>query len=888
MIGSRISFIETVVKSALYTEFANRFCCAVFGPEIRASLPPSVAKAMEGRRLLRRIEIALVVFVSSLNLRAETGYDAWLRYARIDDPAESRRYDSLPAAVVVLGDSPVLRAAREELVRGVRGMLGRTLREEVKLPGENAIVLGVFDDVQRTFPELGALPTLSADGFLVRSLRVGGNQYLIVSGPDDRGVLYGAFHLLRRIGLREPINRLDVQESPSAPIRFLNHWDNLNGTIERGYAGKSIFWETNHIVQDLGRIRDYARLMASLGINGCSINNVNADSRVVSREYLPEVARVAGVFRPWGVRLVLSLDFASPRRIGGIPTFDPLDPRAVEFWKKTVDDVYRAIPDLAGFVLKADSEGRLGPSDYGRTHADAANVIARAIKPHGGVLFYRGFVYNNRLDWRDLKLDRAKAAYDNFHPLDGKFEDNVIIQIKTGPIDFQVREPASPLFAGLEKTSEAIELQITQEYLGQQRHLCYLAPMWKEALDFDLHAKGNHTPVKELVSGKTFKRPTGGYVGVSNVGRDTNWLGHHLAMANLYAFGRLAWNPDLSSEKIAGEWTRLTFGTDPRVVDTIVDMQLKSWPAYENYTGNLGIGTLTDIIGIHYGPAPESSEHNGWGQWHRSNATGTGMDRTVATGTGFIGQYPPPVARRFESLESCPDDLLLFFHHVPYTHVLHSGETVIQHIYDAHYQGAKQAARFVTQWKSLRGRIDEQRYHETLQRLEYQAGHAMVWRDAVNHWFYKLTRIPDQKGRVDHPLNRIEAEAMTLNGYGVINIRPFEAASGEKAAQVTSPDRRGSLSFRYTGLPGWFDLAVQYFDENDGVSRFKLFAGDQLVAQWNADDTLPSMLPDAHTSTRRTIPGLALRPGDEIRIDAVAEGGENAVVDYVEIQPSSR
>jgi alpha-glucuronidase len=825
--------------------------------------------------------ILLLSLAAATRLRAETGSDGWLRYHAIDDDAGRPRDDSLPTVVVVLNDSPVLNSTREELIRGVRGMLGRSLRTETGRPKENAIVLGPFEEVKRAFPRLRIPAELKTDGFWLKSLRSDGRAHLLITGPNDRGVLYGTFALLRRIGLRESVGRLDVRENPFAPIRFLNHWDNLNGTIERGYAGKSIFWESNHVVENLSRAHDYARLMASLGINGCSINNVNADARVVSREYLPEVARVADVFRLWGVRLLLSLDFASPRKIGRIDTFDPLDPRAVEFWKKTVDDVYRAIPDLAGFVLKADSEGRLGPSEYGRTHADAANVIARAIKPHGGVLFYRGFVYNHKMDWRDPSLDRAKAAYDNFHRLDGRFEDNVIIQIKHGPIDFQVREPASPLFGGLKQTSQAVELQITQEYLGQQRHLCYTVPMWKEALDFDLHANGAGTPVKELVAGRTFHRPTGGFVGVSNVGRDTNWLGHHLAMANLYGFGRLAWNANLSSRQIADEWTRLTFDHDAVVTRTIVDLLLKSWPAYEDYTGNLGIGTLTDIINIHFGPAPESSEHNGWGQWHRSNETGTGMNRTIATGTGYLAQYPPAVAQKFESLRTCPDELLLFMHHVPYTHVLHSGKTVMQHFYDSHYVGAEAAARFVEQWQSLRGRIDDQRYRETLARLEFQASHAVVWRDAINNWFFKKSAIPDAKDRVGRSPNRIEAESMELEGYAATNIVPFEAASGERAIHIISPSRRGTASLRYPGKSA-SGMTVQYFDEDDGVSRFRVLVGGRLVDEWKADDTLPTKLPDAHSSSRRTIRGLALKTGDAIRIEAFADGGENAVIDYVE------
>jgi alpha-glucuronidase len=814
---------------------------------------------------------------------AETGYEAWLRYVRVEEAIAKKQYGWLPTVSVVLGDSSMLLSAQQELHRGIQGMLGQALRAESSPSDQGAILLGPLNVMTNAFPILGRAPDLIADGYWLKAVTARGQRWIVVTALNDRGVLYGTFALLRRVGLRAPLSRLDVRENPQAPVRFLNHWDNLNGTIERGYAGGSIFWQSNRINADLSRARDYARLMASLGINGCAINNVNADARVVTPEYLPQVARVADVFRPWGVRLLLSLDFASPRKIGGVDTFDPLDPQAVAFWRKTIDAVYRAIPDLAGFVIKADSEGRLGPSEYRRTHADAANAIARAIQPYGGLLFYRGFVYDHKMDWRNLKLDRAKAAYDNFHKLDGTFEENVVIQIKHGPIDFQVREPASPLFGGLERTSMAMELQITQEYFGQQRHLCFLVPMWKEVLDFDLQARGVGTPVKDLLAGKVFHQATGGMVGVSNVGRDTNWLGHHLAMANLFGFGRLAWNANLSSRQIAEEWTRLTFGHDSRVVDTIVKLQLRSWPAYENYTGNLGIGTLTDIIDLHFGPAPESSEHNGWGQWHRSNEQGTGMDRTVATGTGYIAQYAPGVAQRYESLRQCPEELLLFLHHVPYTHVLRSGKTVIQHFYDAHYQGAGEAARFVAEWRTLQGRLDEQRYREILFRLEYQAGHAVVWRDAINDWFFKKSRIPDKKGRVGHHPNRVEAESMRLEGYVVTNINPFEAASGGQAVQISNANRQGAVSFRYQGSSGQHDLIIQFFDEDDGVSQFAVSVAGRQVDQWEANLPTPTKLPNAHSSTRHTIRGLTLRTGDEIRIEAMADGGENAVIDYVEL-----
>ena len=421
----------------------------------------------------------------------------------------------------------------------------------------------------------------------------------------------------------------------------------INGTISTaassaGTAAGPFFLRAEKFGTTWRARGQYARLLASIGINACTINNVNAAPAVLDDAFIAQVRRIADVFRPWGVQLSLSVDLSSPKVIGGLDTFDPLDGRVADWWRTKVDEIYRQIPDFAGFVVKADSEGRSGPSAYGRTHADAANVIARALKPHGGIVFYRAFVYNHHLDWHELKNDRARAAYDNFHPLDGKFDPNVIIQIKNGPIDFQVREPVSPLFGDLESTNKAIELQITQEYTGQQKQLCFLVPMWKEVLDFDMHLPdGQPSQVKDIVSRAASNRSHSGFVGVANVGLDENWMGSPLALANLYGFGRLAWNPDLSSEKIIDEWTRLTFGNDPLVVQTISKLQLDSWPVYESYTGPLGVGTLTKITGNHYDPGPESSEENGWGQWHRADHQGIGMDRTMATGTGYIGQYPP-------------------------------------------------------------------------------------------------------------------------------------------------------------------------------------------------------------------------------------------------------
>jgi alpha-glucuronidase len=608
----------------------------------------------------------------------------------------------------------------------------------------------------------------------------------VVTGGSDRGALYGAFALLRKIASGQSVATIDEKETPYAPVRWVNQWDNLDGSIERGYGGRSIFWEGGHARQDLSRVSDYGRLLASLGINATTIDNVNADKRLLSDEYIPQVARIAEALRPWGVRIALSVDFGSPQSLGGLNTFDPLDPKVAEWWKQRADAIYSAIPDLAGFVLKADSEGRVGPSAYKRTHADAANVVARALAPHHGVLLYRGFVYDHHMDWNNPKNDRARAAYDNFKPLDGQFDDNVIIQIKNGPIDFQVREPVSPLFEALEKTNEAMELQVTQEYMGQARHLVFLAPQWKEVLDV-VRRQNRHLL---------------GFAGVVNVGLDDNWLGNNLSQANLYAYGRFAWNPALTPEAIVREWTLQTFGGDPKVVETIDAMQLSSWKTYENYTGPLGLQTLTDIVGNHYGVAVEASENNGWGQWHRADAKGVGMDRTVATGTGYIGQYSAQVARTYENLQTCPDDLLLFMHHVPYTYALHSGKTVIQTIYDSHYEGARAAEGYIPQWESLQGKIDDQRYAAVLAQLKYQAGQAEVWRDAVVNWFLKESGIPDAKGRAGQHPGRIEAESMTLDGYAPVDVKPWETASGGKA-----PSTALSCSMQKCLRPASFALA---------------------------------------------------------------------------------
>jgi alpha-glucuronidase len=836
----------------------------------------------------RHLGLLIALTLTSLIAQAETGSQAWLRYAPIPNKAA---YATLPNKIVVLGNTPTDQAAANELQHGLTSMLGRPFTISHKTEDNtSALVLANISTFNKAFTVTG--DKLPPESFTLGEKSEGKTHRYIILGADPRGELYGVFHLLELVASQQPLPSKPITESSASSIRWTNEWNNLNGTIERGYAGPSIFYENGHVRQDLSRVSDYGRLLASIGINGVTVNNVNSDLRTLEPDMIREFARIADQFRPWGVRISLAVDLSSPQVVGHLPTFDPVHPTVIAWWQTKVDEIYRAIPDFAGFVIKADSEGRVGPSQYHRTPAEAANVVARALKPHGGIVLYRGFVYNNHLDYNDLKADRARAGYDNFHALDGKFEPNVVIQVKNGPIDFQVREPASPLFAALQHTSQAIELQITQEYLGQQRHMVFLVPMWKATLDTDMRANNQSTPVKDIVTGKSFHQPLGGFVGVANVGLDANWMHHPMAMANLYGFGRLSWNPNLTTDQILDTWTRLTWGNNPTVVSTINELQRHSWHAYEQYTGNLGIGTLTNILGYHFGPGIESAERNGWGQWFRADAQGIGMDRTTATGTGYIGQYPPELAKVYEDVNTCPDDLLLFMHHVPYTHVLHDGKTpegqknIVQYVYDAHYEGAATAQTYVPRWQTLHGLIDDDRYNETLKLLTYQAGHAIVWRDAVTRWFQKESNIPDTHGRVGNYPDRIEAENMTAEGYTPIDVKPWETASNSKAAVCNQPTGC-TLTTTLNNPAGTYNITVQYFDFWSGKSKFSLDLNGQPIGTWIADDTLPpariDLHPDGETSTRITFPNITLKPGDTLTLHGTPDDTEPAPVDYIEI-----
>jgi len=847
------------------------------------------------------------VMSAALAAHAQTADRAWLSYAR------HTAHTLYPRHVRALGSNAIEQSAVQELRHNLGDVLteGLSARAEGGLGGQT--IVGTAEEVRKAFPGVPVPADLKPEGYWIYGApcadRVNGcgeHNLLIIAGSDARGALYGAFALIRvasTIDPGAPHEAMPRQEHPAMPIRWVDEWDNANGTIERGYGGPSIFFEDGHVRDDLSQVSAYARLLASVGINGCNVNNVNGAAPFLEPEMIKGLARIADAMRPWGVRLALSVDIASPQKIGGLKTFDPLDPQVKAWWAAKVNDIYAAIPDLAGFTVKADSEGQPGPASYGRSPADAANVLANALAPQGGVVLYRAFVYNNHLDYSDLKADRARAAYDIFHPLDGKFASNVIVQIKYGPIDFQAEEPVSPLFAGLRKTNEAMEVQITQEYLGQQRHLVYLAPLWKEKLDFDLRAENRSTPVKEIIEGKSFGRLLGGMIGVSCVGRD--WLGAPLAMANLYAFGRLAWNPDLSAEQIAAEWTRQTISNDPQVVATVDRMLMQSWPAYVDYTGFLGTQTLTDITGSHYGPNIESSERNGWGQWHRDDAKGIGMDRTVATGTGFVGQYPPEIARMYEPVATNPDNLLLFFHHVPWTYKLHSGKTVIQYVYDSHYKGAQEAAELGAEWATLEGKIDPALFADESARLKYQACHAIVWRDAIVQYFLKESGIADDKGRAGHFPGRMEAEDARLTGFKVFDVDPWEDASRGKAVTcgpVINPSEDSywrrthtlptaspstcTAQWTYSGPGGRFNIAVQYFDLQGGVAQFKLDVNGKPITSWAADTKLPSFWPNGDNSTRYTANDVFLKPGDVLSVEGTNNGSDPAAFDYIEIEPA--
>ncbi|MBW7650128.1 alpha-glucuronidase family glycosyl hydrolase [Anoxybacillus sp. ST4] len=675
------------------------------------------------------------------------GYEScWLRYEK-----NASYKEACFETIVVKELDPILYAALEELKFGITSMFGVEPDVVSRPVTKSFIWIGTIDDeeLMKTLLCDKELLRIRSDVYIIRSFIDKGILRIYIAGKNSTNTLYGVFHFLRLLQMKEDIHHLSIVEHSNNSLRMINHWDNMDGSIERGYAGRSIFFHNGRFLNNGNRVKDYARLLSSVGINAISINNVNVhqtETKLITDEFLPELSEVASIFRTYGIKTFLSVNYASPIEIGGLPTADPLDSKVKQWWSNITHRIYQFIPDFGGFIVKADSEFRPGPFTYGRSHADGANMLAEALKPFGGIVIWRCFVYNCQQDWRDRKTDRAKAAYDHFKPLDGQFHDNVILQIKNGPMDFQVREPVSPLFGAMPRTNQMMEVQITQEYTGQQKHLCYLVPQWKEVLEFDTYANGKGSEVKKVIDGSLFNYRYSGMAGVSNIGDEPNWTGHTLAQANLYGFGRLAWNPSLSADEITKEWIIQTFGDDPQIIQLISDMLLSSWRIYENYTSPLGIGWMVNP-GHHYGPNVDGYEYSHWGTYHYADRHGIGVDRTTWSGTGYASQYFRENATIYESLEDCPDELLLFFHHVPYSHRLKSGKTVIQHIYDTHFEGVEQAKQLKKKWEHLEGKIDEKRYKDVLERLTIQIEHAKEWRDVINTYFYRKSGIKDQYGR---------------------------------------------------------------------------------------------------------------------------------------------
>ncbi len=678
-------------------------------------------------------------------------YRAWLQYRRITDDNTYRKYRAWLSSIGLFTDSVITNSAVEELAYAVESMLDVTPFISHS-PQKASIILGTYQDIPLENYGLSksSFEELNNEGYLMRMVSGANNsQQLLLAGKSDKGVLYAVFTFLRLLQMNTSMDTLDRKDAPAHLFRMINQWDNIDGTVERGYSGHSIFYIDNDFKEDIGRMKDYARLLSSAGINAISINNVNVwdtETNLITAEYLPKVKKVSDIFNAYGISLFLSINYASPMSLGKLDTADPLDNKVKKWWKEKAAELYHYIPSFGGFVVKADSEGRPGPFTYDRNHADGANVLAEALKPYHGIVIWRCFVYNHKQDWRDRHTDRARAAYDHFKPMDGRFLDNVILQIKNGPMDFQVREPVSPLIGALEKTNYMLELQIAQEYTGQQIDVCYLIPQWKEYLDFDTHAGGKNTKVKDITNGSVYKNPLNGIAAVSNIGDNLNWTGHTLAQANLYGYGKLIWDPEISTEDITREWIVLTFGDHPKVVENIEYILLHSWEAYERYTSPLGIGWMINP-GHHYGPNIDGYEYSKWGTYHFADREGMGVDRTVETGTGYTSQYFPPNAEKYNSLETCPDELLLFFHHVPYTHTLHSGKTVIQHLYDTHFQGVEMVENFIEKWEELEGHIDEWTFENVKERFQCQLDNAIEWRDQVNTYFYRKSGIEDKHGR---------------------------------------------------------------------------------------------------------------------------------------------
>jgi alpha-glucuronidase len=685
-------------------------------------------------------------------VKADDGYRLWLRY---DELPSSNTYRARIKSISVHGKSATFDLIRSELSHGCSGLLGKSIKVEDR--DDASVVVGIpqTSALIRKLQWESELKSLGPEGFRIRTIR----DVVVIASTTDIGALYGAFHFLRLLQTEQPIDRLQVDQSPRLKLRLLNHWDNLDGSIERGYAGRSL-WNWNELPGHIEpRLRDYAMANASIGVNGSVLNNVNANSEILSAKYLAKVAAIADVFRPYGIRVYLSARFSAPIELDHLPTADPLDPAVNAWWKQKADEIYKLIPDFGGFVVKANSEGQPGPRTYNRTHADGANMLAAAVAPHHGIVMWRAFVYDEKPGY-----DRAGAAYENLQPFDGKFAPNVLLQVKNGPIDFQPREPFHPLFGAMPRTNVMPELQITQEYLGFSNHFVFLATMWREFLDSDTYARGRGSTVTRVVDGSLYHQRLTGIAGVANTGSAPNWTGHDLLQANWYAFGRLAWDPHLSSEQIATEWTKMTLTHDARAVKTIVRLMLESHEAVVNYMTPLGLHHLF-WGGHHYGPAPwwNSEKREDWNPvyYHKADAFGIGFDR-AKSGSNTVSQYHLPVRRQFSDAQRCPEKFLLWFHHVSWAHRLKSGRTLWDEM-ALHYQRGVDWVRAARKtWAGLDQAIDPELHERVAKKLAIQERDAIWWRDACLLYFQTFAKrpLPDGVEPAAHPLAEYKKKAL--------------------------------------------------------------------------------------------------------------------------------
>jgi alpha-glucuronidase len=676
----------------------------------------------------------------SPELPLEDGSKLWLRYASLGSDAD--QYRQAVRRIFVGGSTDTAKIIREELIAAITGMVGAAPQASQEI-ADGTILVGTPD----TSPQIKALP-LAADlakqgpeGYVIRSVKIDNHPVIVVASQSEIGALYGTFHLLRLMQNIQPVAELNIAEKPKIQLRICDHWDNLDGSIERGYAGRSL-WQWNQLPGTISpRYAQYARANASIGLNGAVLNNVNANVRILSPEYLTKVAALADVWRPYGIKVYLSANFGAPKTLGNLPTADPLDPAVIAWWKAKADEIYKLIPNFGGFLVKANSEGQSGPKDYGRNHAEGANCLADALAPHGGIVMWRAFIYDE-----DVDPDRAKRAYIEFMALEGKFRPNVIIQVKNGPVDFQPREPFHPLFGALKQSPVMAELQPTQEYLGQAKHLVYLGSMWKEFLDSDTYAKGQGSTVGKVLDGSVHNPSLTGICGVLNTGADANWCGHHFSQSNWYALGRLAWNHELSSDDIAEEWVRMTFTNETNMCYLIKDLLIKSHEAFVSYTMPLGLHHL--IGGDHYAPQPANAQaqRRDWTAvyYHQASVEGVGFDRTKS-GDKAVEQYFPPVCEMFNDLATCPEKFLLWFHRCKWDYKMKSGQTLWKELCDKYYSGVAMAKFFQATWIGLAGQIDAQRYKHVADRLEIQVRDSAAWADRILQYFQQYSKMPITK-----------------------------------------------------------------------------------------------------------------------------------------------